>query len=1004
MHTRRRDLRLSVNTLLLFTWIVLLPTTALAQSAIAGVVKDSSGAVLPGVVVEAASDALIERVRSVVSDESGQYRIVDLRPGRYVVTFTLAGFNTYKREDLELPSDFVATVNVDMRVGSLQETITVSGESPIVDVQSAKRQRTLDSELIQAIPTARAYNGLVRLIPSMTGGSNDVVLSPGMIVFGGRGGRSNEGRVQVDGLNTGASLNGGGVSGYRQDIENATEVAISTSGGMGEVEVGGPAMNIIPRTGGNNYTGHLFATGFNDSLQADNFTDRIKFITLPNGTRQANPLAAPNSVNYNYDVSVSSGGPIKRDRMWYFFQSYYRGSGNDISMFHNKNAGDITKWLYEADLNRQAKSDGRGPVQPSLRITMQVSPRNKLNLFWDEQISNNSIGQGSSTTAPETGGWNHGWQRVQQVKYTSTLTNKLLLEAGLGTYLSNWNTRERPGNDRSLIQVTEQCTASCPTNGGIANLSYRGQGTWSADWIGAHTFNAATSYITGTHNMKFGYQGAHHEDNRAPGGPEISYRFNNGIPNQLTERIRDFRSYSRVRYMAFYGQDQWTRGRLTLSGGLRYDHSWSYYPEQSIGGVTFLPLVTTFAHSEGVEGYHDITPRMGAVYDLFGTGKTALKFNAGRYLEAAVNDNGNYGRLLPASRVPQSVTRTWTDRDGDFTPDCDLLNPLAQNDTVDFCAQISDLNFGKSTPTVSFDPKVMQGWGVRPADWQLGVTVQHEILPRVSLEVGYARRWLQNFTVTDNLARAATDYTPFSMTQPIDARIPGGGGQVVSGFVDVNQNVASARNDYNTYAPNYGKQYSIYNGLEINVAARLRSGLQVQAGSSTGQTVTDNCEVRAKLPEIGVPAIGAQNSYCHNNPGITTRATGAASYSIPKVDVIVAGTFQSSPGSILAANWSVPAAVAAAALGRPLSNNATSISVNLLGPNELRGERINQVDLRVGKTLRWGRQRSTLSVDIFNLLNPDSILGYSETYNDTWLRPTSVMTARTVKLTVQHDF
>jgi len=218
--------------------MLLLPTAALAQSAIAGVVKDSSGAVLPGVTVEASSDALIERVRTVVSDESGQYRIVDLRPGRYVVTFTLAGFNTFKREDLELPSDFVATVNADMRVGSLQETVTVTGESPIVDVQSAKRQRTLDSELIQAIPTARAYNGLVRLIPSMTGGSNDVVLSPGMIVFGGRGGRSNEGRVQVDGLNTGASLNGGGVSGYRQDIENATEVAISTSGGMGEVEVG----------------------------------------------------------------------------------------------------------------------------------------------------------------------------------------------------------------------------------------------------------------------------------------------------------------------------------------------------------------------------------------------------------------------------------------------------------------------------------------------------------------------------------------------------------------------------------------------------------------------------------------------------------------------------------------------------------------------------------------------------------------------------------------------
>src|SRR6185503_5056179 len=167
----------------------------------------------------------------------------------------------------------------------------------------------------------------------------------------------------------------------------------------------------------------------------------------------------------------------------------------------------------------------------------QPTSRNRLNLFWDEQISAGNITQGSSTSAPETGAWNHGFQRVQQAKWTSTTTNKLLFEAGVGTYLSNWNNREVPGNNRALIQVTEQCTAGCAVNGDIPGLVYRGQGTWSADWIGAHTWNAAASYVTGSHNMKFGYQGAYHEDNRAPGGPNISYRVNNGVPNQLTERI-----------------------------------------------------------------------------------------------------------------------------------------------------------------------------------------------------------------------------------------------------------------------------------------------------------------------------------------------------------------------------------------------------------------------------------------------------------------------------------
>jgi hypothetical protein len=350
-------------------------------------------------------------------------------------------------------------------------------------------------------------------------------------------------------------------------------------------------------------------------------------------------------------------------------------------------------------------------------------------------------------------------------------------------------------------------------------------------------------------------------DNRAPGGNTLAYRVANGVPNQLTQRIADYRTYSRVQYYAFYAQDQWTRGRLTLQGAIRFDHPWSTYPEQSIGGVPFLPAVTTFPESRGVEGYNDITPRMGAAYDLFGNGKTALKFNMGRYLEAAVNGNGNYSALLPASRVPTTASRTWTDRDGDFVPDCNLLDPLAQTNTVDFCGQISQLAFGRSNPTLFYDPKIMQGWGVRPADWQIGATVQHEVLPRVSMEVGYVRRWLQNFTVTDNRAQAPSDFGSYSVTAPLDPRLPDGGGYVVSGLFNANQNVVALTDNYRTYAPNYGDQYSIYKGLELSVNARLRNGLQLQAGSSTGSQVNDDCEVRAALPETS-----PTNPYCHNAP------------------------------------------------------------------------------------------------------------------------------------------
>ena len=230
----------------------------------------------------------------------------------------------------------------------------------------------------------------------------------------------------------------------------------------------------------------------------------------------------------------------------------------------------------------------------------------------------------------------------------------------------------------------------------------------------------------------------------------------------------------------------------------------------------------------------------------------------------------------------------------------------------------------------------------------------------------------------------------------------------MTGLYNVVPELFGRTDNYNTYAPDYGKQYSIYNGLELSVSARLRNGLQFQAGSSTGETVTDNCEIRAKLPEIGIPNTGAQNSFasCHNSPGVTTRVTGASSYTVPKIDVLVSGTFQSSPGATLAVNYNVPFSVVQQIIGRPVSGTGNNLSINLLAPDQMRGERVNQIDLRMGKLLRFGQQRANIAVDVFNLLNPDTILGYNQTFvqsvtsgTQAWLRPTQVMTARTTKLT-----
>jgi hypothetical protein len=261
------------------TFCVILPAAAYGQASVTGVVKDSSGAVLPGVTVEAASDALIERVRSAVTDGTGQYRIIDLRAGIYTVTFTLTGFSTVRREGIELTGSFTASVNAELRVGSLAETITVTGETPIVDTQSVRRQVTVSNDVISSMPAARSYAGVMMLIPATTtqaGGNLDIQVTPGMLVFGGAGGRNNEARIQVDGLNTGAAFNGAGVSSYVPDIGNAQEISMTTSGGLGEAEVGGPSFSIVPKTGGNTLKGSLYASNVTSGMVGTNYTDELK--------------------------------------------------------------------------------------------------------------------------------------------------------------------------------------------------------------------------------------------------------------------------------------------------------------------------------------------------------------------------------------------------------------------------------------------------------------------------------------------------------------------------------------------------------------------------------------------------------------------------------------------------------------------------------------------------------------------------------------------------------
>lgn len=1022
-----------------------MPAAVFAQASITGVVKDASGAVLPGVTVEASSPVLIEKARTATTDGSGQYRIVDLRPGPYTVTFSLAGFTTVKREGIELAGSFVAAVNADLRVGSLQETVTVTGDAPIVDVQSIRRQQSVSGETIASLPTSRAYGALFQLIPAVTtgGGANlQVQIMPGLNVFGGPGGRGTEGRLTVDGLNVGAALSGGGVSSYIPDVGNAQEVTFTTSGGLGEAEVGGPTMNIVPKTGGNAVKGNVYLAGTPRRLVGSNYTSEL----------EAAGLRVPGQLIKLWDYTVGIGGPIVKDKIWYFANGREQGSWSSVpGMFANKNAGIPGKYIYEPDTSRQAATAHSWRLA-NVRVTAQVTQRDKVNLFWDEQrpcqgaawpgIDDGcrqqpssewilagasgvagSFGSASATSAPEISnyaGRNYAYQRVQQATWTSPLTNRLLVDAGFGTYASRYGGQEMPGNPtRPIPRMVEQCTGTPPVNAvpnacahGIQNLTFGSQ-DWQTNEQTVYTWRASASYVTGAHSMKFGYQGGFPtlNQNYSSNDTHLTYRMNHGVPNLLTLDLKPFSVRQRTRSDAFYAQEQWTRRRLTVQWAVRYDHAWSYFPEQTVGPVTFLPTPVTFPRTDGVKGYQDITPRGGVAYDLFGNGNTALKVNVGKYLEAATNHN-TYTLTNPTARLagspvlgaPPAVTRAWTDSNNNYIPDCDLLNPLQQNLTAtggDICGGLSNQNFGKPIFTGSFDPEILKGWGVRPSDWQVGVSIQQKVMQGVSVEVGYFRRWLQNFTVTDNRAVLASDFDQFSITAPSDSRLPNGGGYTVAGIYNVQPTKATLSDTLTTWARNFGDQTSVYNGVQLSATARMRQGLTFQGGLNTGKTVVDTCAVRSQLPETA-PA----DPYCLNDPGFVTRVTGLATYTVPRIDVLLSGTFRSDQGSPLAANYVVTSAEAARTLGRPLSNSAPSITVNLLEPGEKWGDRVNEVDLKIAKILRFGRTRSNVGVDIYNLFNANPVLTYNQAFTPggRWLVPTSVLSGRFAKLSASIDF
>jgi hypothetical protein len=412
-------------------------------------------------------------------------------------------------------------------------------------------------------------------------------------------------------------------------------------------------------------------------------------------------------------------------------------------------------------------------------------------------------------------------------------------------------------------------------------------------------------------------------------------------------------------------------------------------------------------------------------FDPRGDGKTALKMSLNRYLQNEAAGSPLAAEPSPLNTLVTSTTRSWNDANRNYVADCDLISPLANGE----CGAMANPAFGSARPGATYDPKLLTGWDKRAANWEFSAGVQRELFARTSIDVAYFRRSYQNFYVTDNRAVSASDFDQFSITVPSDSRLPHGGGYTVSGLYDLKPaSFGRPADNFVTFASNYGHQTERWQGVDANLNLRPRAGLMLQGGVSTGSTLIDVCDVAAKVPEMLLGTLTASSNattpqllavstnnaaaiqnqwtpaqYCRQHSPFLSNVKFAGSYTIPRADVLVSGTFRSVPGPEIYANYTATNAAIQPSLGRVLSGGVTNLPVTIVEPGTMYGERLNQVDMRFGKILRLGRTKTVVNLDVYNLFNVNTVLTVNYAYA-TWQRPTSILLARFAKIGVQFDF
>ncbi len=974
---------------------ILVPSAWAQQSSgIAGVVRDSGGLAMPGVTVEAASPALIEKVRTVTTDGEGRYNVVDLRPGAYTISFTLAGFSTVKREGVVLGSGFTATVNVAMSVGAIAETITVTGASPVVDTQTVRQQETLSTKDLESLPSGNiGLQTLAYVTPGFAatqadvGGTRDTWSAQGNYTFyHGKTGT----RASYDGFRNQYFIGAASGVGYVTDSGNIEELQLETTGMGADSGSGSTSLNVIPRSGSNVFRGGIDGYYSNANMQSANIDDNLRSFGINSSAE----------VQRIYRAGAQLGGPIKRDKLWFFAAIGRWGSRvNQPGAYYNalqgKSGNSVTSTLFYApDLSRPAASFDWFRNN-SLRTTWQASARQRVNVYFDIQKSCRC------TTGPFTGanaieserGWDWWPSGVVQGTWTMPVTSKILLEAGGSWQVANWVNFAEEGvtrDDRSILELS-------------TNFRYGATSLLTAPIArtGRSAERFSMTYVTGTHNIKVGIgdEQAFNDESRSRNNSDgLNYDFLNGKPNRIQYQAEPFLQQERQNVeLGIFAQDAWTIKRVTLNLGLRLDYLSMGFPAADLAAGLYVPA-RHVDELKGVPQWTDVNPRMGVAWDVFGSGRTAVKASFGRFNQLSRSDLTR--RFHPFSSSINTAFRTWTDTNNNYIPDCQLAN-FSQNGE---CGPISNVNFGKFIPSATlFDDSVTKA--NRDYLWDINLEVQHEVLKGLSVSAGYNRNWDGSFTVTENTLVGPQNFDEYCITAPADPRLPGGGGKQLCGYYDIQPAFFGLGTLRVTNAKEFGKPERYWDGFTFAANGRLPRGVKLGGGLDFGRQVDDHCyTVDVPNQPNDITNVNVGGPFCR----IVTSWGDTMDFrfrgSIPlKGGFDASFIYRNTPGAELSSLLTVTSADVK--FKNPARTTLTAAkTVNLYAPNSVYGDRFKQLDVAVNKSFNigWGRLRTAL--DIYNVLNGNSIQSVVTAYSVRWLRPVGFLDARLARVTAAIQF